>query len=61
MLYSSYEQRCHQKVCVVEVVYDSDSLDEVTDISLSLANKIFEQTGIKAQILPLSVKGEKYE
>lgn len=61
MLYSSYEQRHPQKICVVEVVYDSDSLDEVTDISLSLANKIFEQTGIKAQILPLSVKGEKYE
>ena len=51
----------HQKICVVEVVYDSDSLDEVTDISLSLTNKIFEQTGIKAQILPLSCKGEKYE
>jgi len=33
----------------------------VTDISLSLTNKIFEQTGIKAQILPLSCKGEKYE
>ncbi|MBR2485834.1 MAG: hypothetical protein IKB54_05775, partial [Clostridia bacterium] len=51
----------HQKICVAEVVYDSDSLDEVTDISLSLTNKIFEQTGIKAQILPLSCKGEKYE
>ena len=61
MLYSSYEQRRPQKICVVEVVYDSDSLDEVADISLTLSNKIFEQTGIKAQILPLSCKGEKYE